>query len=483
MKAILWLAAAAVVVAAGPAATDRPPTIREHVAVLADDAMAGREAGTAAYDRAADYVESQFRAAGLKPYPGMGWRQRVPLVAVAPAGPGRAVITRGGQSHSLEPTDIALSLPVRAADEHVSGEVVAAGHCTVDRAAGIDDFAGLDLRGKIAACKQSASAVLPPAARAIHGDPRSQAGVARERGAIGVVIVQSQGQAESTTFARVARAWRRPRLMLDDPAGNGRVLGLLSAAAAERLLEGAGSVSLTVDSPGRREARPSDNVIGWLPGTDPRVNGSPVVVTAHLDHIGDSIAPSVGSADRIGNGALDNAIGVGTMIEMARRLARGPPRPARGILFVASTAEEAGLLGSQWLIRQTSSMRLRFFANVNIDMPILTYPLADLLVGGTGWSALPCASELERQMRLPIVQDIGTAPSSDNLSFSRAGVTNYVPAPGKAGEGMAAWQRFRSEHYHRASDDIFLDIDWASADQYATFTQLLTLCFANEPGS
>jgi Zn-dependent M28 family amino/carboxypeptidase len=270
--------------------------------------------------------------------------------------------------------------------------------------------------------------------------------------------------------------------MLDDPVKEGRVLGLISAGAAARLLTGAGSVSLTVESPSRREARLSDNVIGWLPGTDPRLNASPVVVTAHLDHIGDGIAPSVDSTDRIGNGALDNAIGVGAIIEVARRLAREPRRRARGILFVAFTAEEAGLLGSQWFVRQSSSMRLRSFANVNIDMPILTYPLADLLVGGTGWSALPCDSELERRTGLPIIQDLETAPSSDNLSFARAGVPNYVPVPGKPGEGAVASQIFMSEHYHRASDDLSQDINWVSADQYVNFVGLLTSCLANEHG-
>jgi hypothetical protein len=478
VKAILALAAAASLTAAPPASAPRP-TIRDHVAVLADDSMAGREAGTPAYDRAAAYVEDQFRAAGLQPHPGTGWRQRVPLVALSPAGLGRAVVTRDGQSTILGADDIALSLPLHAADEHVSGEVVAAGHCVADAAAGIDDFAGLDLRGKIAACQVGGPAALSPTARTAHGHPTVQARAARDRGAIAVVMIQSAGQAESTSFARIARAWRAPRLALDDPAGQGRVLGLLSAGAGARLLAGGGAVSLEVDSPGRRQARPSDNVIGWLPGTDPRLRDELVIVSAHLDHIGDQVSPVIGSTDRVANGALDNAIGVATMIETARRLARAPRRQARGIVFVAFTAEEAGLLGSQWFAGRLPPTQRRTTTNVNIDMPILTYPLADLLVRGTGWTDLPGAPELERQLGLPIAQETETAPPSDNLSFLRIGVPTYVPLPGEAGEGLAASRRFRTNHYHRSSDDLSLPIDWASAERYALFVELLTNRLAN----
>jgi hypothetical protein len=476
VKAALWLVAATLAATVAP---DRPSDVRRHVAVLADDAMAGREAGTAAYGRAADYVTGQFRAAGLKPYPGIGWRQRVPLIAISPSGPGRAVMTRDGGSNLLSPDQIALSLPVRPADERVFGEVMAAGHCVSDRAAGIDDFAEIDLRGKIAACKMGAPAHLPAAARTVHGDPREQARAARQRGAIGIVIVQSRGQADSTSFARIARAWRAPRLVLDDPDGEGRVLGLLSAASGERMLTGPGRVFLAIEASSRREARASDNVVGWLPGSDPRLQSEVVVISAHLDHLGDNVAPSVGSTDRIANGALDNAIGVATIIEAARRLARAPRKPARGIVFVAFTAEEDGLLGSRWFVRNLPAMRRRPIANVNIDMPILTYSLADYLVQGSGWVVLPGVSRLERRAGLPVTQEPGTAPPSDNLSFARIGVPTYVPLPGEGGEGLAASRLFTREHYHRASDDLALAIDWASAERYATFVRLLTECLAD----
>lgn len=477
MKATVLLAAAFLI--NGVVANDDPSTIRSHVAVLAADDMAGREAGTAAYERAADYVVNQFRAAGLKPYPGVGWRQRVPLIALTPAEPGRALMTRDGHSTILGPGDIALSLPARKEDEHVSGYVVAAGHCIVDPAAGVNDFAAVNVQGKIAACKMGGPATSSAAARILHGNPAVQARAARSRGAIGIVIIQSTGQAESTSFARIARAWRAPRLVLDDAAGEGRVLGLLSAGAASRMLEGAAAVSLTIASPGQREARSSSNVIGWLPGANDRADPEVVILSAHLDHLGNNIEPVIGSTDRIANGVFDNAIGVATIIETARRLARARRRPARGIVFVAFTAEEQGLLGSRWFVRQLPALRRRPIANVNVDMPILSYPLADLLVRGAGWVDLPGASRLERTIGLPIIRDVETTPPSDNLSFARIGVPTYLPLPGEAGEGLTASRRFMNERYHRTNDDLSQVINWASAERYAIFVQLLTVYLAS----
>jgi hypothetical protein len=353
----------------------------------------------------------------------------------------------------------------------------------VDPAAGINDFAGVSVEGKIAACKVGAPPAASPAAQTIHGDPGVQARAARDRGALGIVLLQSAGQAESTSFARIARAWRAPRLVLDDPAGEGRILALVSAGTAAKMLAGGGSVSLTIDSSAQREARWSDNVIGWLPGTDPDLKNEMVVVSAHLDHLGDDIAPVFGSGDKIANGALDNAIGVATMIEAARQLAGAPRKHRRGIVFVAFTAEEQGLLGSRWFIRQLPTMQRRTSANVNIDMPILLYPLSDLLISGSGWPDFHGASQLERQMALPIALDTETALQSDNLSFTRIAVPTYLPLPGRSGAGSAAERWFKTEHYHRGSDELALPIDWTSAKRYAQFVQLLTAFLANEPSA
>jgi Zn-dependent M28 family amino/carboxypeptidase len=246
------------------------------------------------------------------------------------------------------------------------------------------------------------------------------------------------------------------------------------------MLAGGQPVSLQIHSPGQREARVSQNVVGWLPGSDPQLADEPVIVSAHLDHLGDNVAPVIGSTDRIANGAFDNAIGVGTMIEAARRLVQISRKQARGIVFVAFTAEEQGLLGSRWFVRHLGETGLRPRANVNIDMPILSYPLADFIVRGTGWTTLPSARQREGKIGLPIVQETDTAPPSDNLSFARIGVPTYLPLPGEGGEGMAAVRRFKSEHYHRASDDLSVNVDWGSTDQYVKFVQLLTALVANE---
>jgi Zn-dependent M28 family amino/carboxypeptidase len=195
-------------------------------------------------------------------------------------------------------------------------------------------------------------------------------------------------------------------------------------------------------------------------------------------HLGSEVAPSVGSADRIANGALDNAMGVAVMIVVARRLAHAPRRPARSILYVALTAEEQGLLGSRWFVRHPPVGGRRLFANVNIDMPILTYPLADALLRDTGWKGAAFLRAMEHRLGLPTLAEDDTAPLSDSLSFARIGVRTYVPLPGLGGDGTAAARRFRVEHYNRPTDDMALPIDWSAADRYVSCVHLLTSALA-----
>jgi len=458
--------------------TPEQSAIRADVAALADDAMAGREAGTAGYDRAADYVIERFRAAGLSPVPGHGWRQRVSLVALSATGPGTATVTRGGQSGALDPMDIALSLPERPEDEHVSGTLIAAGHCVIDRTAGIDDFAGIDVRGKIVACAMGAPADLSPVDRAIRGAPSEQARAARALGALGIVVVQSKAQAKNTTFVRIARAWRAPRMILAERPDDGRVLALLSAGAAERLFASGKTLTLTLEASAHRRQLASSNIVGWLPGSDARRRHEYVVVSAHLDHLGDDVPAMAGSSDRIANGTLDNAMGVAAMIAVAQRTANSQSRPAASLMFVAFTAEEQGLLGSTWFVRHPPVPRSRTIVNINLDMPILTYDLQDLvLLGGerSGMARLANAAAAEMGLHLTPDPDPDGAAivRSDQYSFLRAGIPAVLALPGPGGGGAAAARRYRTEHYHRPTDDLSLLINWHAADRFVHFVQRL----------
>lgn len=480
MNAVIALAALAA--AAGSDLPSHQRAMRADVATLADDAMAGRRIGTAGYELAAEHVIARFRQIGLSPLAGRTWRQPVPLVTLQSDGAGEATLTRGQERQLLDVNDIALSLPERAGDEQVSGAVIAAGHCVVDKAAGLDDFASVHVRGRIVACEAGAPSTLSALARAVDGAPSEQARVAHARGAIGIVVIESRAQADTTSFVRIARAWRAPRTILAEHDDEGRVLALLSAAAGQRLLASVNSPVLTLSVKARREPLRSDNIVGMLPGTDPRLVDRPVIVSAHLDHLGDDLPPNYGSTDRIANGAIDNAIGVASMLSIAERMSARPH--ARGVVFVAFTAEEEGLLGSSWFVRHLPKAGLRPIADVNIDMPILTYDMVDLLALGAEDGCLAASARAAaRTVSLPIVPSPDKEADlarSDQFAFLRAGIAAVLPLPGPGGDGARATAAFLARHYHRPSDDVAQPITWPAADRYAVFVWRLVAGIADQ---
>ncbi len=230
----------------------------------------------------------------------------------------------------------------------------------------------------------------------------------------------------------------------------------------------------------------SPNVVGVLPGSDPTLAPEAVVLSAHLDHLGTG-APDSG-ADGIFHGAMDNAAGVASMLEIARQLQHQHARPKRSIIFLALCGEEKGLLGSRYFVGRPSVFAGHIVADINIDMFLPIVPLTRLIAYGDSETSLgELARTVAGEHGIEIVAD--PAPSrfifirSDQYAFIRTGVPalmfEFAGASGSPEERtLTDWRFLR---YHAQQDDLFQPVDLAAAEAYDRFVQDMVLRVSDAP--
>lgn len=495
--AVLTVSAAAAV--NNPAAT----RIRAHTTFLADDLMEGRGAGTRGFDLAARYVATQFALLGLEAgADDNSYLQPLKLLESLPnREAGRLIVHDGDKDYALTPiTDMFTSVTAGQTSDTITAAAVFVGFAVQAPDLEHDDFAGVDLKGKIAVILSGAPKRFPSEQRAHHGHLDQKRALLVKYGAIGVVSLSTPWDEARRPWAMVAAQGRFPSMRLVDTEGKVlsgfpqlRVTGSVSHAAARRVLAGAPKaveeifatadrgesqnfplpVSLTLAGESSMRAAESVNVLGWLPGSDPALAGDPLVITGHLDGFG--VGKPVNS-DPVYNGAIDNALGIGVLLHVAAELAAGP-RLRRPVLFAAVTAEEKGLLGSRFLADHPPVRVRRYSATLNIDMPLLSAPARDLLAYGHRNSTLGRVLE-EVAARHGLTVSPDPAPEevrfvrSDQYSFVRKGVPSLKVDPGiqavnPADDLVAAEADFRKNHYHKPSDDLSRGIDWAATTRYA----------------
>lgn len=504
MRRIVGLFSLAALVAT-PLAAQTPSqhesALRAHVEFLADDAMLGRDSFTPEYRIAANYVATQLMAAGVQPGGDDGsYLQNVDFQATIPAAPGEMAFTRGGKRQALTfGENFVGAVNPRVADFRLSGDVVFAGYGVVDPDIGWDDYRGLSVRGKIVAVLAGGPAKLASEKRAHFSSRAAKSLAAQARGAKGIVLIDSIADDAGYSVARRAANWQRPSINWIAPdgrpdleAGDAPSIGMLSRAGAAKLFAGSpvrwaavdaaersgaampmGALGASIEARQRIETAglESANVVGVIPGSDPKLAREQVVITAHLDHLGvEEMAEDDPKADRINNGAIDNAIGIAMMIEIAREFQRSGKRPRRTIVFTAVTAEEVGLLGSEYYARHPS-VGGTMVANINLDMPIMTYPFRDIIAYGAERSSIGATLK-----RILDAEGLSLTPDpvpeenyfvrSDHYSFVKAGVPSIYLDAGPAGPGKAATDAFMANHYHQVSDQTDLPIDWTAARRF-----------------
>ncbi|MBY8823341.1 M20/M25/M40 family metallo-hydrolase [Sphingomonas colocasiae] len=459
-------------------------------AYLSGDGLEGRALGTAGYDLAAAYVGDRFRSAGLK-----GWNgsviQSVPLVKRVADQARTPFVELGGLRLISQGSTIHLE-----ADSVVDGELVFVGHGLRDETLAIDDFKGVDLQGRVAVVIQAIPPGVPEALGYVReANIRSMGG----RGIIYLRLTQRPAGSRKNPpdpaipgvrIDGVARSAAIPVVTLDLPEAeallNGSPVSIdklrRTLASGQRLkpVELGQRATIQANLEERRFASP--NIVAMIPGSDPSLRNRPVVVTAHLDHLGKS--PEEGGKDRIFNGALDNAVGVSIMLDVARSIAGERRQPSRPIIFAAVTSEETMMLGSTYLVDALLKQGVIPAANVNIDMPVLTYEFSDITPYGADQSSLgPIVAQAASRFGAAISGQNQTGDPlwrSDQLAFINRGIPSVYVEPGPGNGGQAAWETYRAERYHKVGDDMSQPIDWRAVERFAGIHKALILAIAND---
>lgn len=481
------------------AQTFSPERIRADVAFLSDDLLEGRATGSRGYDIAARYVSTQFEAIGLKPAGSNGWYQSIPFVSAAadPAKPG--ALTLNGVRF-VNGDHVVVGPTVVAATIDQSAPVVFVGYGLEDKRYGLDNYRGLDVRGKIVVQLWGTPDGLPSDVAATLGDKKGELAVSK--GAAGIITIATPTILGIFPWEKILAnsalprmRWVHPDGHVEDPTAPLKLSAFIDPTAAEKLFEGtplAGKLQAVFTD---KKARPkgfalrkpvrverysviertsSPNVVGVLPGADPALGREFVMLSAHLDHIG--IQPG-GGADRIANGAMDNAAGIATMLEAARAFREGGKPPKRSIMFVALTGEEKGLYGSEYLAKYPLPAG-KPVANVNLDMPILTYDFTDVVALGAehstvGASVARGAAQMGVKLSPDPEPEQNNFVRSDHYSFVKEGVPAISLETGWANGGQAAVKAFLDSHYHDVSDDMSQKIDWNAAAKFAKLNYLI----------
>ena len=479
--------------------------IEAHLKFLADDARMGRMTGTPEYDEAAAYVASHFEEIGLEAGGEDGsWFQAVPMLARRIDVDSATVVFHqdGVEKSQRWKEDFVMGGDVVRSETDITAEVVFVGFGIHAPDMNYSDYDGIDVEGKIVALFGGAPDRFPHNQRAFYSSGLTKAEVAVARGAIGTIGLRSRTDQKRYSWKRISEnAGVRPGMSwinLSGEAANffpelqgGAMVNVppaeqlfsrspisfedaLDAADAGTPLSTPLGTEVTLARRTAHESITSPNIIGILRGSDPELTDEYVIFTAHVDHIGTGV-PIDG--DTIYNGMYDNAMGTSLLVETARAFAAMPERPKRSIIFIALTGEERGLVGSDYYAHYPTVPSVSIVANVNLDMPLFLFPLADIIGFGAEHSSLQevvaeaIAVEGFELTPDPMPEEV-IFIRSDQYSFVKQGVPSVFLMPGFTSsdtdiEGEKLWRGFLQTYYHQPSDDFNRPIDWPSAVRFA----------------
>jgi Zn-dependent M28 family amino/carboxypeptidase len=485
-----------------------PGAILERTKTLSSDAFEGRAPGTKGEELTVKYLEDEFKKLGLQPGNSDGtFVQKVPLVGITGTNSQPLTITKGSQKQTFKWADEVVAWSKHVADTAAirDSDVIFAGYGVTAPEFNWDDFKNVDVKGKTIIVFVNDPQV-PDAADPSKLDPRLFNGNAMtyygrwtykfeegaRRGAAGILIVHEEKPA-GYPFSVVQGNLREKFDLVtpDKNMGRASIEAWITLDAAKKIFAMAGQdfdalkkqslardfrpvpLNLKASLAIRNKMRTIDsqNVLGKIEGSDPALRDQYVVYSAHWDHLGVG-APVKG--DKIYNGALDNASGVASLLEIARAFTTVDPRPKRSILILMVTAEEQGLLGSQYYSVTPVYPLAKTVANINMDGVNQWGRTSDITVVGMGASDLDdylrdAAAEQGRTLRPDPEPEKGFYYRSDHFNFAKQGVPALYTDTGVEFIGKPAEysQQKRDEYtnndYHAPSDVIKPDWDLSGA--------------------
>jgi len=427
---------------------------------LADDMLEGRGTATRGHEIAARYVVAQFEAIGLETKLQQVLMRRAELIA----NESRVELIRADGTRTVLAAgkDCIMAGDFRGTTD-VEAPLVFAGFGITAPEHHYDDYAKLDARGKIVAVTGGAPGELNAEERAHYAGTKGENAAAH--GAIGIVRLWTADDEASGTWDATVRsysnigsfAWldgNAPHPFLPELRGTAWIAPSASKDLPPRIRIVNKSSTTDVQSP---------NVIGVLRGSDTALRDEYVVISAHLDHLG--VGDSV-HGDSVYNGAVDNASGVATLIELARMFAAA--RPRRSILFIAVTGEEPGLIGSDFFAQHPTVPRDAIVADINIDGASM-WPFEALFARGADHSSLKANVEASGEAIVadPFPDQAGFV-RSDQYSFVRIGVPSVILGAKRTAEARAVALDWFKTRYHQPGDDMSQPLDFDAAARFAT---------------
>ena len=484
--------------------TITPDHIRWHVRYLSHDLLEGRGTGQRGGDIAAEYIATQFAEYGLKPAGDHGtYMQKVPLVGITTLPETTfSLVPKQGETMNLKPLDEYVAYDqTQQAQSDVDADIVFVGYGIEAPEYGWDDYKGADVRGKVLMMLVNEPPSNDPnffkgKALTYYGRWTYKYEEAARKGAVGVILVHQTLMASYPwEVVRNSNSGEKSFLKLEGPALkvaswiHGDVAARLASASGmnlEKMLKDAQTKDFHPTSLGARLKAhlvskirnfESNNVVAMLPGGDHKMADEAVIYTAHYDHFG--IRPDM-PGDNIFNGADDNATGCGILLELARAFGTAAQRPRRSIIFAAVTAEEQGLLGSEYLGKHPPIPAGKIALDLNYDdVKPLGAPEEVEVSGAERTDFYPSVQATAKEFRLAIRPDArpeaGHFYRSDHFSMARVGIPSFSINEGMKYKGHTeAWgleqeRDYVEKHYHQPSDEYHPEMDFVGDSAMARF--------------
>ncbi len=486
-----------------------PDGLLAHIKVLASDEFEGRAPGTKGEELSVNYLTDQFKKIGLRSgNPDGSYTQEVPLAGIK-SEPRMSFAVHDGTIDLKYPEDfVASSARLQPEIKIDNSDVVFVGYGVIAPEYGWNDYKNVDVRGKtllmligdppIPDPKDSSKLdekMFKGKAMTYYGRWTYKYEIAAQKGAAAAVIIH-QTDSAGYPYSVVRTSWGKENYEIDSPNKNADAVearSWITLDTAKKLLAACGQdfealkksaitkefrpVAITaktnIDIKQQLRSFKSHDVIGKLEGSDPKLRDEYIIYTAHWDHLGRN--PSL-QGDQIYNGAVDNASGVASLIQLAAAFAKLNPPPKRSVVFIATTAEEAGLLGAKFYVQYPLYPLEKTLADINIDTINpwgKTRDIEDLSNNNSTLDDLLAAAAKRngRVMQPNSQPEKGGFYRADHFEFSKRGVPSLFTGGGKdfigkpADFGQQKKDDYTAHHYHQVSDEVNPNWDLSGAVQ------------------
>lgn len=492
--------------------------IKSHLRFLSDDLLEGRDTGSRGHEIASLYIAAEFEKYGLTPAGDNDtYMQEVNFV--------QSYIDQSSIKLSIRDSkgDVTLNYPKHfltypdaiTETTKMAGKLVFVGYGIVAPELQHNDYQDMDVKGKIVVTLSGKPKSFPNEEGAHFGSSREKLRHASDNGAVGFISISTPRTEKVRPYQNLLNFLHTPVVRWTDNDGHPsgvypKIKGsvYLSKEASElvftdaeknleqiyAMLENDESpkgfnllMEIQLESKSTHNSITSPNVAAILKGSDPSLKNEYVVYSAHSDHIG--FAKTV-KKDKINNGAMDNATGISVLMETARLFSQLDERPKRSIVFLAVTGEEKGLLGSDYYAQNPTVPLGSMVANVNLDMPILTYEFADVIAFGAEHSDMKtsvtkAAEKIGLELSPDPMPDQALFTRSDHYSFVKQGIPSVFLVPGFKSvdpkiDGSEQFNHFLKTNYHKPSDDFNQVFNWKAATKFAEVNYHIGLILANQ---